>query len=268
MDEVYSVLSAVKDGMGRKDEAIEPLDRSPPWSWGTMDPQRKGWLTIEVGERPGPMAQVVVHQVALRLAPEGVPWFLTEGHKDSLRVLLTPCGYCLQPSRRQATGPAPKARCRPLPPLLYAQVSKTVRRRGLVRVSHRVVFGTREAVQPGLAGHGWQISTAFVARRNLNIRQPVAAVGRRVTTRCKRETGLRQQLALYQTSYNFCLPHASLRQPLSQLEPTNGRGAAMQWRPPAVPLDLRKFGNECLVVKHVSFHAVTLPHLAYAVKGI
>jgi len=87
----------------------------------------------------------------------------------------------------------------PLPELLYAQVIKTVRRRRLVRVRHRVVFGTLEAVQQVLAACGWQINTAFIERVNLSIRQHVAAVGRRVSTLCKGEDGLRQQLALYQT---------------------------------------------------------------------
>jgi len=48
-----------------------------------------------------------------------------------------------------------------LPALLYAQVVKTTRRRRLVRVSHRVVFGTFEAVQQVLAACGWQINTAY-----------------------------------------------------------------------------------------------------------
>ena len=63
------------------------------------------------------------------------------------------------------------------------------------------------------------------------MRQHVAAVGRRVSTLCKGEDGLRQQLVLYQTYYNFCLPHASLRQALPQPEPTNGTGSAKTWRP-------------------------------------
>src|SRR5262245_44520224 len=54
----------------------------------------------------------------------------------------------------------------------------------------------------------------------------VAAVGRWVSTLCKGEEGLHQQLALYQTYYNFCLPHASLRQTLPQPEPTTGTGSA------------------------------------------
>jgi hypothetical protein len=119
----------------------------------------------------------------------------------------------------------------PLPGLRYAQVVKTVRRRRLVRVRHRVVFGTLEAVQQVLAACGWQINTAFVERINLSIRQHVAAVGRRVTTLCKGEDGLRQQLALYHVYHNVCLPHASLRQPLAQPEPTKGIGSAKTWRP-------------------------------------
>jgi hypothetical protein len=118
-----------------------------------------------------------------------------------------------------------------LPQLLYAQVVKTVRRRRLVRLSHRVVFGTLAAVHDVLAPYGWQIQTAFVERINLTIRQHVAAVGRRVSTLCKDEDGLRQQLALYHGYYNFCLPHTSLRQALPQPEPTNGNGTAKRWQP-------------------------------------
>jgi len=129
-------------------------------------------------------------------------------------ALLSRFGQWVQPSRRQTTGPAPKPRWMPLPGLRYAQVIKTVRRRRLVRVRHRVVFGTLEAVQQVLAACGWQSNTAFIERLNLSIRQHVAAVGRRVTTLCKGEDGVHQQLALYHIYDNFCLPHASLRLPL------------------------------------------------------
>ena len=42
---------------------------------------------------------------------------------------------------------------------------------------------------------------------------------------------MQQQLAVFHCYYNFCLPHASLRQPLPQPEPTHGSGSAMQGRP-------------------------------------
>ena len=52
-----------------------------------------------------------------------------------------------------------------------------------------------------------------------------------MTTLCKGEDGLHQQLALYHVYYNFCLPHASLRQALPQPEPTNGTGSVKRWQP-------------------------------------
>ena len=68
-------------------------------------------------------------------------------------------------------------------------------------------------------------------RLNLDIRQRVAAVGRRVNTLCQGEDGIRQQLTVYHAYDNVCLPHSSLRQPLPVPEATNGRGAAKVWRP-------------------------------------
>ena len=118
-----------------------------------------------------------------------------------------------------------------LPQLLYAQVIKTVRRRRLVAVQHRAVFGSLETINHLLAPLGWHINTAFVERINLTIRQHVAAVGRRVTTLCKGEDGVRQQLVLFHAYHNFCLPHASLRVPLAAPLPTNGTGSATQWQP-------------------------------------
>jgi hypothetical protein len=188
-------------------------------------------VAIDIGPRTLAMAQRLVHQVVQVLAPGCVPLFLTDGFTDYLTALLTHYGHWLQPPRRQATGPAPKPRWMPLPQLLYAQVVKTVRRRRLVGVRHRVVFGTLEAVEQVLAACGWQINTAFIERLNLDIRQRGAAVGRRVNTLCKGEDGLRDQLALFQTYHNFVLPHASLRQPLLLPEVTNGWGSAKLWRP-------------------------------------
>src|SRR5437867_4425136 len=110
-----------------------------------MDPESKLLLTIEVGERTLAMAQRVIHHVAQVLAPDCAPLFLTDGFREYLTALLTHYGHWVQPPRRQAKGPNPKPRWMPRPQLLYAQVVKTMRRRRLVSVKHRVVFGTLEA---------------------------------------------------------------------------------------------------------------------------
>ncbi len=231
LDELLALLSAVKTGEVSEAAALERLDRSPQWVWVAMAPERKLLLALDVGQRTLAMAQRVVHQVVQVLAPDCAPLFLTDGFREYLTALLTHYGHWVHPPRHQATGPAPKPRWLPLPQLLYAQVVKTVRRRRLVRVTHRVVFGTLEAVEQVLVACGWQINTAFVERLNLSLRQHVAAIGRRVSTLCKGKDGLGQQLALYHVYYNFVLSHASLRQPVPQPVPTHGTGAATQWRP-------------------------------------
>jgi IS1 family transposase len=231
LDELYAVLRDLKAGAISDNEALTRLERSRHWVWTAMDPTSKLLVVVEVGSRTLAMAQRVVHQVTEVLAPGCVPLFVTDGLKDYGPALLTHLGQWMHPERRQGTGPRPKPRWMPLPALLYAQVVKSYRRRRIVGVKHRVVFGTRLAIESVLARWGWSINTAFVERLNLDIRQRVAAIGRRVNTLCQGEASLRDQLALFQVYHNFVLPHASLRQPLSLPKATNGSGAAKVWRP-------------------------------------
>ena len=185
-----------------QDEAIHRRSHASHGVWTAIDPPSTLRLAIAVGPRPRAMAQHCVHQVVQGLAPGCIPRFLTDGLKEYRTALLTHVGHWVHPERRQATGRAPTPRWMPRPHLLYAQGIKTVRRRRLGRVRHRVVFGTLAAVQQVLAACGWQINTAFVERLNLTIRQHVAAIGRGVSTLCKGADGLGQQLALYHCYYN------------------------------------------------------------------
>jgi hypothetical protein len=61
-----------------------------------------------------------------------------------------------------------------------------------------VGFGTREALEQGLAACGWKSNTAFGERRTLDIRQRVAALGRRGNPLCQGEAGGQQQQVLFQ----------------------------------------------------------------------
>jgi transposase-like protein/IS1 family transposase len=231
LDELFALLGAVKAGEVSEGEALSRLSPSSHWVWVALDPVTKLLLAIEGGARTLAMAQRLVHQVVQVLAPDCVPLFLTDGFKEYLTAVLTHYGHWIQRARCWPTGRLPKPRWLPLPQLQYAQVVKTTRRRRLVAVTSRVVFGTLAEIKQVLAPTGWQINTAFIERVNLSLRQHVAALGRRVTTLCKGELGLHQQLAVYHAYYNFCLPHASLRLPLPQPAPTNGTGSAKRWRP-------------------------------------
>ena len=147
------------------------------------------------------------------LAPGCVPLFLTDGLKDYAHGIADP--FWSVDAARTAPGQRPKTQA-----ALDAAARAALRASGEVvpapahrGVKHRVVFGTQLAIEQVLAACGWTINTAFVERLNLDIRQRVAAMGRRVNTLCQGEAGLRDQLVLFQVYHNFVLPHASLRQP-------------------------------------------------------
>jgi len=119
----------------------------------------------------------------------------------------------------------------PLPERLYAQVIKGRRRRRLVEVKRQVGIGTQAAVDQVLAPCGWQISTAFIERLNLSLRQRVVAIRRRSASPCQSGQGLSHPWVLFQVYPNFALPHASLRQALAEPIATHGSGSAKWWQP-------------------------------------
>jgi hypothetical protein len=138
--------------------------------------------------------------------------------RQSWLILVT--GY--NPSVARTKAPCPSrggCRC-----LRYAQVVKAYRRRRLVGVTHRVVFGTRLAIEQVLATCGWTINTSFVERLHLDIRQRVAAIGRRVNTLCQ-ASRLAGSATLFQVYHNSCCPRQPTPTP-ADTSATNGRGSA------------------------------------------
>src|SRR5439155_13110807 len=101
LDELFALLSAVKDGEVSEAEAVKRLSRSPHWVWAAMDPESKLLLALNMGDRTLAMAQRVVHHVVQVLAPGCVPLFLTDGFKEYTTALLTHFGRWVQPTRCQ-----------------------------------------------------------------------------------------------------------------------------------------------------------------------
>jgi hypothetical protein len=78
-DELLALLRAVKVGDISAVEPIQRLSRAPHWVWAAIDPMRQLLLSIDVGDRTLTMAQGVVHPLVQVLAPDCMPWFLTDG---------------------------------------------------------------------------------------------------------------------------------------------------------------------------------------------
>ena len=217
MDELFALLSAVKEGEVTEAEAIKRLSRSPHWVWVAMDPVCKLILAVDVGDRTLAMAQRLVHQVTQVLAPECAPLFLTDGFREYLTALVTHYGQWMHPERRQAKGPPPKPRWMPRASAALCAGGQILSASAHHGVTHRVVFGARETdrVDPGQA----RMEDQHRLDRETQPGLSPACGGDwwRVNTLCKHEAGLRQQLALFHTYHNFVLPHASLRLPLPEL---------------------------------------------------
>lgn len=227
VDELWALL-------GRQDnnETGEEKQRGKRWVWAGIDPVSKLMLGHVVGDRSQACAQLLIHTIATLLKPGCVPLFISDGWSAYGTALLTHFGHWVQMPRRHKRGASPKPRWQPLPQLQYAQVVKKRVKGRVVSVSHRVIYGSLDAITTVLTNSvGQVINTAFIERFNLSLRQHVPALGRKVMSLAKGERGLSRQLTLVQAYYNFCLPHFALRLPLPQPVPTKGNGSLKVWQP-------------------------------------
>ena len=226
VDELWALL-------GRQDtNETGEKQRGKRWVWAGIDPVSKLMLGYVVGDRSLACAQLLIHTIATLLKPGCVPLFISDGWSAYGTALLTHFGHWVQMPRRHKKGASPKPRWLPLPQLQYAQVVKKRVKGRVVSVSHRVIYGSLEAITTILTNSvGQVINTAFIERFNLSLRQHVPALGRKVMSLAKGEHGLSRQLTLAQAYYNFCLPHFALRLPLPQPLPTKGNGSLKVWQP-------------------------------------
>jgi len=220
MDELYGLLNGMRDEEGK---------RQCCWLWTAMDPFSKLLVAVAVGDRSLEMAQQLVHTVVSVLAPGVVPMFLTDQLAAYGKALLAHFGHWVEKVSEQSGRVL--RRWMPDEGLRYAQVKKQRRRRKIVAVTTKVVFGTKEAVRTALTAMGHRINTAFVERLNRTLRAHVPGLGRREEGLAKTEEGLRRRLVLVMGYYNLCLPHLSLRQALPSPIPTKGNGSPKKWIP-------------------------------------
>lgn len=234
VDELWALV-----GVGREEtspQALSTQRHAHAWVWAAIDPVSKLLVATLVGDRSLASAQCLIHAVVLTLAPGVVPLFLSDQLVHYATALLTHFGHWVTVPRRAARGPQPKPRWEPLPELNYAQVVKHRIKGRVVAVTTRIVFGSAQAIQTGLQSLGQTINTAFIERVNLTLRSHLPALIRKALSFAKSQEGLRQQVSLGQTYYNFCLPHATLRLALPEPRPTKGSGSPQRWsnRTPAM----------------------------------
>ncbi len=153
------------------------------WLWLAIDPCTKILPVLHLGLRTQNAAHTVIHSLRRILAPGCLPFFTSDGLNLYFYALTAHFGHWLEVGR-----PGRKARqWQVAAELIYGQVKKSYRRRKLVRVTHVMCLGTRDALKVALQGLGLsgRLNTAFIERVNLTVRHGVAALARRTWATAK-----------------------------------------------------------------------------------
>ena len=118
------------------------------------------------------------------------------------------------------------------PGLIYGQVKKSYRRRKLVRVTHVMRLGTKDALTVALQGLGLsgRLNTAFIERVNLTVRHAIAALARRTWATAQQSPHLLAHLEWWRAYYHFVRPHEALQVALIQPRERGGKRLAQRYR--------------------------------------
>jgi IS1 family transposase len=196
------------------------------WLWVAMDVQTKIIPVLVLGPRTQELAHTLIHRLKLTLAVGCLPVFTSDGLNFYFYALTAHFGSwcaCLGKCALQWVVAAG---------LLYGQVKKFYRRRRVVRIEYRMQWGKLEELKARLKALGLsgKISTAFVERLNLTIRQAIAPLIRRTWGTAQTLLGLEIHVEWWRAYYHFVRPHESLRVQLAQPIERKGRQIPKRYR--------------------------------------
>ncbi len=98
-----------------------------------------------------------------------------------------------------------KPRQMPLEELKYAQVIKTREGGKVINIQRKIIFGEKEDIDESI------ISTAYIERQNLTLRQDNNRLTRKTIGYSKKDEWLQHQTTLQITNHNFIRTHESLK---------------------------------------------------------
>ena len=186
-------------------------------------PEFRLMIAAVVGPRTLDTATEVVATTKARVA--GIPAFFSDGFTGYLAALSAAVHVVTTFARTGKRGRPRKPRYEPPPELVYGQVVKQKKQGQLLTLSTRVVLGAER-----LAHLGCTISTAWVERVNLTLRQALAPLARKTARFCKDRERMRQRVVFCHAFYNVARPPRSLRQPLPLHERTRHGAIRPRWR--------------------------------------
>ena len=209
------------------------------WVWVAFEAKSKLRLATQVGRRTQDNAHILIHQMKQTLAAGCAPVFSSDGLMLYYGGLTGHYGHW-EPVSEEEIKPQTSTRKRKKKPvwrwvvdtsLLYGQMTKRYIRRKLRQVKREVVIGdaveyVRRLIVVGFTG---LITTAFVERHNLQMRQSVSPLIRRTWSLVCSEQALERRLELQRGIYHFAKPHGGLRVKLDAPIAREGRRIPKQY---------------------------------------
>jgi IS1 family transposase/transposase-like protein len=201
------------------------------WVWVAFAPLWHLVLAFVVGKRTQASADLLLERV-VHVTDDHIPFFTSDQLPEYRDAVLNTYGIWYQRQRQGDRGRYPKPLRIPPPDLLYAQVVKVREHGRVVEVNSQVVFGDPAAISAKLTAlpTSATVNTSFVERNNLTQRQSNRRLTRRTNGFSKELSWFERQLWLSLAYYHLVLPHHSLRQRLTTLEPTRGTGSQRRWQ--------------------------------------
>jgi IS1 family transposase len=196
------------------------------WVWTVCDATTKLMPVIELGGRTQSMAYAVVHQLKTRMHPGHVPVFSSDGLKHYFYALTAHFGEWIRVEGKR------KPVWKLLPEFIYGQVLKYRKRKRIIEIQQRLLWGLPKEYRSRLkaAGLTGRINTSFVERANLTLRQSISKLARRTWAQAHSSEKLREHLFWWLAYYHFSRYHQSLRTELSQPIQRKGRLQPIRYR--------------------------------------
>jgi IS1 family transposase len=176
------------------------------WLWLAIDPVTKILPSLHLGNRKNEDAMALTHDLKLRLKPDCIPAFTTDGLRGYFYAITAHFGHWFRPERARTD------HWQVSDDLLYGQLVKQRKSRKSGFAIMRMLWGKRKDLNAVLMLHGFAqlIQTAFIERVNLTIRRGVAPLMRKTWSLAQNPEHLLLHIEWWRSYYHFIRPHESL----------------------------------------------------------
>lgn len=181
------------------------------WVWIGFEPVNKIIVSFMVGRHTQAIADKIIADIK-KHSDGYIPFFTSDQLKHYDDALLKAYGINKIFPKTGKPGRPRKPILKIPKKLLYAQVVKHRKKGRVIKITTRVVFGTKQAVKSKLKKSpvSNNVNISFVERNNLTMRHQNRRLVRKTIAFSKKRKRLIQQLHLYFAYYHFVKSHMGL----------------------------------------------------------